>query len=159
VLDADAEVLEVGLTGRPSIVKSNHHEAERLLGRSLKDDAVLIDAAEDMRKLGGETAVITAGRRGAVAVSGEGAWWVWPPQAEVVSAVGAGDALLAGMLLQLEDGHGMEAALRWGTAAGAAACLTAGTQLCRKGEVERMLADVRIEQVRSVARVAGDATP
>ena len=151
VLDADAEALEVGLTGRPELVKANHHEAERLLGRSLDADDALLRAAEEMREAGAATAVLTAGVRGAVAVSEGGVWWAWPPPTVVVSAVGAGDALLAGLLLRLEDGAGMDEALRWGTAAGTASCLTPGTQLCRQEEVMRLLPDVHVEQIRQGA--------
>ena len=154
VLDADAEALAAGLTGQPDLVKSNHHEAERLLGTSLKDDTKLLEAAEAMRNAGAATAIITAGSRGAVAVGEEGAWWSWPPQTEVVSAVGAGDALLAGLLMKLEEGAGMEEALRWGTAAGAAACLTQGTQLCRRDDFTQLLPDVRVEQIRRGSRTA-----
>ncbi|MDP3769137.1 MAG: 1-phosphofructokinase [Dehalococcoidia bacterium] len=147
VLDADAKALEAGLTGRPDLVKSNHHEAERLLGTTLDSDKELLKAAQEMRAAGAATAVVTAGRRGAVAVAEDTLWWARPPETTVVSSVGAGDALLAGMLLQLEDGAGMEEALRWGTAAGAAACLTAGTQLCRRDDVTRALPQVRVERV------------
>lgn len=149
VLDADADALAVGLTGRPDIVKTNHHEASRLLGRSLDDDADLLTAAEEMREAGASTAVVTAGSRGAVAVSDEGAWWAWPPPTVVASAIGAGDALLGGLLLKMEEGAGMEEALRWGTAAGAAACLTPGTQVCRRDDVTAALPRVRVEQIRS----------
>jgi 1-phosphofructokinase len=155
VLDADADALAVGLTGRPELVKSNHHEAERLLGRTLESDEGLLGAADEMRAAGAGTAVVTAGSRGAVAVSDEGAWWSWPPATVVVSSVGAGDSLLAGLLLKLEDGARLEEGLRWGTAAGAAACLMSGTQLCQNDEVLRLLPDVRVEQVRGPLAGAG----
>lgn len=148
VLDADAEALAAGLTGRPDLVKSNHHEAERLLARTLEEDAGVLAAADEIRASGAATAVITAGGRGCVAVNDEGAWWCWPPPTVVVSATGAGDALLAGLLYKLEEGSGMEEGLRWGTAAGAAACLTPGTQLCHRQDVLRLLPDVRVEQIR-----------
>ncbi|MCH8220115.1 MAG: bifunctional hydroxymethylpyrimidine kinase/phosphomethylpyrimidine kinase [Proteobacteria bacterium] len=128
VLDADAEALTVGLSGRPDLVKCNHHEAKRLLGRPLDDDAALLKAAEEMRELGAGTAIITAGRRGAVAVSDGGVWWAWPPPTVVVSSVGAGDSLLAGLLYKLEDDAGIEEAMRFGTAAGAAAWSPESTQ-------------------------------
>ena len=155
VLDADAEALAAGLSGQPDLVKLNYHEAERLLNMSLEDDTKLLEAAEEMRKAGAATAIITAGSRGAVAVSEEGAWWSWPPQTEVVSAVGAGDALLAGLLMKLEEGVGMEEALRWGTAAGAATCLTQGTQLCRRDDFTKLLPDVRVKQIRGSQAAAG----
>jgi 1-phosphofructokinase len=147
VLDADAEALEAGLHGGPDLVKSNHHEAERLLHCTLESDDAIIDAAHKMRAHGPHTAVITAAGHGAVAVDEDAAWWAWPPPTTVVSSIGAGDALLAGMLMKLEDGAGTEEALRWGTAAGAAACLTAGTQLCSKEEVVRTVPLVHVEQI------------
>jgi 1-phosphofructokinase len=149
VLDADADALAVGLSGKPDLVKSNHHEAERLLHRTLETDELLIEAAQEMRLAGAGSAVVTAGRRGAVAVTDAGVWQAWPPHVEVVSAVGAGDALLAGMLLKLEENASMEEALVWGTAAGAAACLSPGTQLCSRETVARFLPQVRVERMRS----------
>jgi 1-phosphofructokinase len=151
VLDADAEALEVGLSGRPDVVKSNHHEAERLLGRSLESDEGMLEAADEMRHFGASVAIITAGRRGAVAVSDEGAWWVFPPETVVASATGAGDALLAGLLYKLDEGGTLQDGLRWGTAAGAAACLSSGTQLCRRQDVLDALVNVRMDQIRSAS--------
>lgn len=148
VLDADAEALAAGLRGKPDLVKTNHHEAERLLNVELDDEASLENAAREMRRAGAATAVITAGRRGAVAVTEDEVWWAWPPEVDVVSSVGAGDAFLAGMLLQLSDNAGIEEALRWGTAAGAAACLSPGTQLCEREEVLRLLDKVRVEKTK-----------
>jgi 1-phosphofructokinase len=150
VLDADADALVAGLSARPDIVKLNHHEAERLLGTAVESDQALVEAADAMRDAGAETAVVTAGSRGAVAISGDGAWRAWAPETEVVSSVGAGDALLGGMLYKLEEGGSLEEALRWGTAAGVAACLTSGTQLCRQSELVSLLPNVRVEQIRQV---------
>lgn len=148
VLDADADALAAGLRGKPDLVKTNHHEAERLLNVELNDEPSLESAAREMRRAGAGTAVVTAGHRGAVAVTEDEVWWAWPPDVEVVSSVGAGDAFLAGMLLQLSDGAGMEEALRWGTAAGAAACLSPGTQLCKRDDVLRLLDQVRVERTK-----------
>jgi len=147
VLDADAEALEAGLSGRPEIVKMNNHEAERLLGRDIESDSEILRAGDEMRSMGAGMAVITAGSRGAVAVSEEGVWWAYPPETTVSSAVGAGDALLAGMLLKLEEGASVDEGMRWGTAAGCAACLTTGTQLCVRQDVMRILPDVRVERI------------
>ena len=152
VLDADAEALEAGLRGRPEIAKANRHEAERLLGKTLESDSDLLGAGEDLRAAGAGIAVITAGPRGAVAVAEEGVWWAWPPGTVVSSAVGAGDALLAGMLFKLEENPaGLEEAMRWGTAAGAAACLSSGTQLCLREDVARILPNVRVERIERAA--------
>ena len=148
VLDADAEALGAGLRGKPEIVKANRQEVERLLGRPLEDDAALLAAAKEMHSMGAAIAIITADERGAIAVAEEAAWQVSPPPIVVVSAVGAGDALLAGLVLKLAEGAGLEEGLRWGSAAGAAACLMPGTQLCQRKDVERLLPKVRVKQLR-----------
>ena len=55
------------------------------------------------------------------------------------------------MLLQLSDGRGIEDALRWGTAAGAAACLTPGTQLCEREAVLSTIDRVRVKRTSARA--------
>lgn len=157
VLDADAEALAAGLSGRPSVVKSNYHEAGRLLDWELDDDDALLWAAGEMHDRGAATAIVTAGGRGAVAVNAEGVWWCWPPPTAVVSSVGAGDAFLAALLMKLEAGADFAEGLRWGTAAGAASCLSAGTQLCRREQVEVLLPQVRLEQAERPREPAAPA--
>lgn len=149
VLDADTEALEAGLSGRPEIVKSNHREAGRILHRALDDDDSLLWAADHLRDAGAGIAIVTASSRGSVAVGPNEVWWCSPPPSiDVVSSVGAGDALLAGLLMQLEDRQPLSEGLRWGTAAGSAACLSPGTQLCRASDVARLLPEVSIERVQ-----------
>jgi 6-phosphofructokinase 2 len=56
----------------------------------------------------------------------------------VKPAVGAGDSMLAGIVLGLSRGLPLRDAVRFGMAAGAAALLGSGTQLCRHSDVERL---------------------
>ncbi len=64
-----------------------------------------------------------------------------------VSAVGAGDSFVAGMTFALARGKSAEDAFTLGMAAGAAAVLTQGTQLCRREDVERLHAEVMAERL------------
>ena len=57
---------------------------------------------------------------------------------EARSTVGAGDSTLAGIVLGLTRGLALSEAVRFGMAAGAAALLGSGTQLCRRSDVERL---------------------
>jgi len=56
--------------------------------------------------------------------------------------VGAGDSMVAGIVLALERGREPEDAVRFGVAAGAAAVMTPGTELCRRADVERIYASL-----------------
>ena len=60
------------------------------------------------------------------------------------STVGAGDSMLAGIVLGLSRGLPLGDAVRFGMAAGAAAFLGSGTQLCRRSDVERLCANAGI---------------
>lgn len=69
------------------------------------------------------------------------------PRVRAVSAVGSGDAFVAGVVLTLSRGDPMEDALRMGIAAGTAAVLTPGTELCHRREVDILYPRVRVEPV------------
>ena len=57
------------------------------------------------------------------------------------SAVGAGDSFVGAMVFSLATGHPINHAFRYGVAAGAAAVMTPGTQLCRRKDVETLFVD------------------
>ena len=67
------------------------------------------------------------------------------PPVEVRSKVGAGDSFLAGFVYALSQGQSLEAAARLASAAGTAAVVHEGTQLCRREDVERLAAQVSVE--------------
>ena len=137
----------------PNLLKLNRLEAGRLLGRELRGDDEVMQAARTLRSWGIEHVVITRGSRGCVAATEAGEFRVPAVEVEVNSSVGAGDAFLAGLLLALVRERGWVEALRLATAAGAATCHAPGTELCSAAEVERALPRVRVEAVREAARV------
>ncbi|MDO8612994.1 MAG: 1-phosphofructokinase, partial [Dehalococcoidia bacterium] len=132
VLDADGPALVAGVAAKPEMVKGNRRELERLLGRHLDDEESTLEAAHILREMTIRTAVVTRGREGAVAECDEGSWRSLAPRVRAVSAVGSGDAFLAGVVHSLSRGGRMEDALRLGVAAGTAAVLTPGTELCHR---------------------------
>jgi 6-phosphofructokinase 2 len=65
-------------------------------------------------------------------------WHVRAPTVKIRSAVGAGDSTVGGIVAALTRGRSLREAIRYGVAAGAAAVKTAGTQLCRRDDVEEL---------------------
>jgi 1-phosphofructokinase len=147
VLDADGPALVGGVEGRPEMVKGNRRELERLLGRQLGDENSTLEAASILRERAIRMAVVTRGREGAVAVCDDGSWRGLAPRVRAVSAVGSGDAFLAGVVLCLSRGEVMEEALRLGVAAGTACVLTPGTELCHRREVDILQPRVRVQRI------------
>lgn len=64
---------------------------------------------------------------------------------EPVSRVGAGDSFLGAMIWALISGHNIENAFRYGVAAGSAALLRPGTDLCHREDVERLHRQVKLQ--------------
>jgi 6-phosphofructokinase 2 len=144
VLDSDNKWLTEGIKAQPNVIKPNVHEAEDLLGRPLRDEAAIVKAVKTLLRRGIEVAVISRGKDGLIVGSGEDIIKVIPPRVEVRSTVGAGDSTIAGLVLKLSQGAGIKEAARWAAAAGTAATLTPGTELCRGPDVETLLPRVKV---------------
>jgi 6-phosphofructokinase 2 len=147
VLDSDDKWLKEGIKAEPNVIKPNVHEAEELLETHLKDQAAIVEAVKTLVNRGIDVAAISRGKNGLIVANGEKILKITPPQVEVRSTIGAGDSTIAGLVLKLSQGHGIEEASRWAAAAGTAAVLTPGTELCRREEVERILPKVKIESL------------
>jgi 6-phosphofructokinase 2 len=70
-----------------------------------------------------------------------------PPQrpaipVNAISAVGAGDSFVSGMVCAFAAGASIEEAIRHGLAAATATILSPGTDLCQKADVDRLLAQI-----------------
>jgi 6-phosphofructokinase 2 len=147
VLDSDNKWLKEGIKAKPNVIKPNVHEAEELLGKHLRSEAAIVKALKLLVDRGIEVAVISRGKDGLIAANGEMVLKAIPPQVEVRSTVGAGDSTIAGLVLKLNEGLGIDEACRWAVAAGTAATLAPGTELCRREDVERLLSKVKIKRL------------
>lgn len=147
VLDSDDEWLKEGIKAKPNVIKPNVHETEELLGEKLRDEAAIIQALRTLVTQGIEVVAISRGKDGLIVANGGKILKVIPPQVEIRSTVGAGDSAVAGLVLKLSQGDGIEEACRLAVAAGTAATLTPGTELCRRQDVERLLPQVKVENL------------
>ncbi len=149
VLDADGEALAAGAEACPEMVKGNRRELERLLGRHLDDETSTLEAAVQVHDRGIQRVVVTRGREGAVASTNDMLLRGVAPRVRAVSAVGSGDAFLAGVILTLSRGGDVEEALRLGIAAGTASVLNPGTELCHRREVDILVPRVKVQPIAS----------
>jgi 6-phosphofructokinase 2 len=147
VLDSDEKWLKEGIKAKPTVIKPNVHEAEDLLGVKLKNEAAIVQAAKTLVNRGIEVAAISRGPDGLIVASENKVLKVIPPQVEVRSTVGAGDSTVAGLVLSLTRGGTIEEACRLAVAAGTAATLTQGTELCRRRDVEKLLPQVKVKRL------------
>jgi 6-phosphofructokinase 2 len=123
------------------LLKPNLNELSDLTEHELKDEAQQEAAAMELVRSGqSEVVVLSIGAAGAVLVSAEGCTRLRAPTVPIDSKIGAGDSTVAGIVLSLLQGRSLQEAVRYGIAAGAAAVMTPGTELCRRDDTERLYA-------------------
>jgi 6-phosphofructokinase 2 len=70
---------------------------------------------------------------------------------EVVSAVGAGDSFLGGLVAALARGEPLDQAFRLAVAAGSAAVMNPGTELCSDDDVRGLLPRVAVTELAAAS--------
>ena len=145
VLDADGPCFKVGLKAKPFAIKPNLGELRRLTGRPLHTEKEILAAAVGLNRAGVDIVLVSRGRKGLLVASGAQRFRSAPPPVTVRSTVGAGDSTVAGFVFSYAGGKGFEDCVRFATAAGTAATLAPGNQLCRLRDVQRLATRVRVE--------------
>jgi 6-phosphofructokinase 2 len=152
LLDTSGAALRAALGEGVMLIKPNLTELGDFVGAELASEAERVAACRALIAEGRTQAVaLTLGKDGALLVTAKRAWRAAPMQIEVASTVGAGDSFLGGMTAALASGAGMPEAFRMGVAAGSAAVMSPGTELCREEDVRRLLQDVRISEIAHAA--------
>jgi 6-phosphofructokinase 2 len=121
------------------LLKPSLRELEDLAGHEVRTQYQQEQAALQLIEQGrSEIVVVSLGPKGALLISGEGSERFAAIPVEARSSVGAGDSMLGGIVLSLSRGLPLHKAVRFGMAAGAAALLGSGTELCRRADVARL---------------------
>lgn len=145
ILDTSGQALIAAVAEGVDLIKPNLREMHELAGHEPSDAAEWEAAARALVDRG-KVAVIalTMGHLGAVLVTRDKVLRSAPIAIKPVSAVGAGDSFLGALIARLADGQDIEDAFRYAVAAGAAALLHPGTELCRPVDVARLAGAVTL---------------
>jgi 1-phosphofructokinase len=149
VLDTSDQALAAGCAARPEWIKPNQVEAEALIGRPLAAEGALVQDLRALLALGAQRVLLSLGSRGAAYADGTTMWLAEPPPIVEVSAVGAGDALLAAALWAWQRGLGAKEIVRWAVACGTAAALEDGTAMPSWERVQEMYGGVQVRPLNS----------
>ena len=140
-LDASLEPLALAAREEVWLLKPNRRELQALEPCDTASDPDLERAAKSVVERGlCENLVVSLGAGGALAVTRNRFVRLPAPAVAVRSRVGAGDSMMAALVVALARREDLEAATRFGLAAGAAAVTRPGTDLCQREDVERIAA-------------------
>jgi len=147
VLDTSGEPLRAALGSAPFAIKPNIAELEELLGESLPDTASVATAARRLVQDGIPCVVVSMGREGALFVEAGQSLLAVPPQVDVKSTVGAGDAMVAGLVAGKARGLPLADSARLATATAVGALTQLGPRLPASQVIESLLPQVTVQAV------------
>ena len=143
ILDTSGEALRKIRVGDVYLLKPNLRELSELIGREIISPRQQEEAARELiAQRCTEIVVVSLGAAGAILADQQGCWRFVSASVPVASTVGAGDSMVAGIVLSLARGKTVHEAVRYGMAAGAAALMLPGTELCRRDDTERLFATI-----------------
>lgn len=144
VLDSSGPALQQGCLARPFLVKPNATELTHLTQLPVSTPAEAAAAAEVLRT-GVANVVVSLGKAGALAADANGVWLAQSPHIQEQNPIGAGDSMVAGLVLGLSRGLNLIESLRWGVACGAATASLSGTAVGSRALVEALLPHVTVQ--------------
>lgn len=137
LVDAGKALLLPTLPYRPFLIKPNHQELREIFGQEITSREEAIPLAQKLRGMGAGNVLVSLGGQGAVLVAANGSVHSAPaPEGEVVNAVGAGDAMVAGFLAGWLEREDYAHAFKMGIAAGSASAFS--PNFATRAEVEAL---------------------
>ena len=137
IVDTSGEELKHALAAGVCLVKPNLGELASLVNKNhLHSYEVAPAAREVIDEYNCGAVVVSLGQAGALLVTGESTFAVTPPPVRHRSTVGAGDSMVAGIVLSLYRNKSLEEAVQYGVACGTAATMNPGTELCKRKDAD-----------------------
>ncbi|MGM0500195.1 MAG: 1-phosphofructokinase family hexose kinase [Bacillota bacterium] len=147
IVDVSGAPLKAAIEEGVFLIKPNLGEFQNLIGEELKDeDQIIKEAQKLVDNKSCQAIVISIGAGGALLVTDQKAEFMRPPTVPIKSKVGAGDSMVAGMVLSLAQGENFKNSFYYGLAAGSAAVMTPGTELCTKEDTDRLYRQMTVKR-------------
>lgn len=139
LVDTSGEALRKAAARGVYLLKPNMRELRDLSHTDVSTEEEQEKALQKLIREGAcDVAVLSLGAAGVLVVTARMCERMRTPTVPIVSRVGAGDSMMAGILVGLSREYTIRNAVRLGLAAGSAAVMTPGTELCRREDVERL---------------------
>lgn len=144
-LDASGDALIKAVEAKPDLIKPNDFELAQLVSsqKKLEMDEIL-NISIKLVNNGIETVCVSMGEEGALIVNKKEAFHAIALQAEVNTTVGAGDALLSGLLYSKLKNIDLKESIKIATTYSLSALKTIGPYLSSKEELEKLSNDIKI---------------
>ncbi|MGL5054767.1 MAG: 1-phosphofructokinase [Fusobacteriaceae bacterium] len=126
ILDTRDKPFEEALKKGVFLVKPNKKELEEFFKREILTDEDLLKAGKELQKLGAKNVLISLGGDGSLLITENNVLRGKAPKGNVISTVGAGDSMVAGIIYGLSQGNSLEESLKYGIASGSSTAFSKG---------------------------------
>lgn len=138
LFDSSKAALRAGIDAKPWLIKPNDEELSDFIGEHLESTTQCQQAAQTLSDKGIENIVVSMGADGVMWLN-QGQWLhSQPPRMNVISTVGAGDTLVAGLCWGHMQSMPKHELLRFATALSALAVSQVGVGLTSHQELENI---------------------
>jgi 1-phosphofructokinase len=153
IFDCSGAALSEGIKAAPTLIKPNLEELSQWAGRPIKTLSEQVACARELQTQGIAHVVISNGADGLVWFGPDATWQAIPPRMNVISTVGAGDSLVAGLTHGLSLGWAPEQILRLATAVSALAVSQVAVGFSDISVLNPLLEQVRVQRLDDLAPV------
>lgn len=144
ILDSSGKSLRNGIQARPFLIKPNLKELEEIVRRTLNSESDIVRAAKQLQAMGVQRVAVSMGEQGAIIVTEQLAYAVTMKKLvrQVVSSIGCGDALVAGLAVSMQKNMSAEEAITF-----AICCATANLSSQEPGRIDSSQFDLFKQQI------------
>lgn len=126
ILDTRGLPFVEGLKEGVFLTKPNNHELEEFFNRKLNTLEEIIQAGKDLQAQGSKNILISLGKDGSILITEKDIYIGNAPQGKLISSVGAGDSMVAGVVYGLSQGLTLTESYKYGIASGSSTAFSDG---------------------------------
>ncbi len=145
ILDTSGAALKQAIAAQPSLIKPNLEELEQLAGKRLETVEAQDSFVRELLQKGIQHAVVSDGSKGVRWYTKKHIYHTKPPKVSVISTVGAGDSLVAGIAFGLANNKEIPETLTLATAIAAMAVTQIAVGITSKQTFDELKQQVVVE--------------
>ncbi len=138
ILDTSGAALTAAISSAPALIKPNVEELEQWAGKSLKNRDDEAETVQGLIARGIQNVVVSDGKNGSRWYTQDSIVQAKAPKVNVVSTVGAGDSMVAGIAFGMVNNYSTESTLKFATAVAAYAVEQVGVGVHSAGRLHEL---------------------
>ena len=146
VLDLEGQKIKALTSYKPLLVKPNLEELEDAFNQEIKTTSQVIEYGQKLQRLGAKYVLISLGKEGSILITEKNIYQALPIDIDLISSVGAGDAMVAGFISAYRKGLDLVTCFKLAVACSVATA--ASKDMATYDHVSKILNKVIIKEIR-----------